>query len=159
MTVKVVRTCFLVPLLVLSLVLVSQVASAQFNSTIQGTVTDAQKGVLPGATVRSPTSRPGQARETVTSTDGVFTVVSLAVGTYRIEVELDGFRKSTREASVGISETARVDFTLEVSGIAENVTVSATVGHDRNDPGPRLRPRGPRRSCRKCRSTAGTSTI
>ena len=118
------RACFLVSLLMVPLVLLPAPASAQFNSTIQGTVTDAQKGVLPGATVKVTNIATGQTRETVTSAEGVFTVVSLAVGTYRIEVELAGFQNGKREASVGISETARVDFSLEVSSISENVTVA-----------------------------------
>ena len=104
------RACFLVSLLMVPLVLLPAPASAQFNSTIRGTVTDAQKGVLPGATVKVTNIATGQTRETVTSAEGVFTVVSLAVGTYRIEVELAGFQNGKREASVGISETARVDF-------------------------------------------------
>ena len=120
------RACFLVSLLMVPFVLLPAPASAQFNSTIQGTVTDAQKGVLPGATVKVTNIATGQTRETVTSADGVFTVVSLAVGTYRIEVQLAGFRNGTREASVGISETARVDFSLEVSSNSENVTVEGS---------------------------------
>src|SRR5204862_6506527 len=86
-------------------------ASAQFSSTIQGTVTDAQGGVLPGATVQVTNTTTGLARTVTTSEDGVYRVFSLGAGTYRIEVDLQGFRKSQRDVvSVGISETTRVDF-------------------------------------------------
>src|SRR5262245_7964818 len=115
MTTKCLSVSCLISLCFGALVLVPTPASAQFNSTIQGTVTDAQKAVLPGATVRVTNIATGQARETTTSADGVYTIVSLAVGTYRVQVELDGFRASMHEVSVGISETARRDFTLEVS--------------------------------------------
>jgi hypothetical protein len=118
------RACCLLSFLSVPLVLLATPASAQFNSTIQGTVTDSQKGVLPGATVKVTNTATGQARETTTSTDGVYTIVSLAVGTYRVEVQLDGFQKSTREVSVGISETTRADFALEVSGVSERVMVA-----------------------------------
>ena len=121
---KYLRVCFLVSLLIVPLVLLPTPASAQFNSAIQGTVTDAQKGVLAGATVKVTNIATGQARETVTSADGLYTVVSLAVGTYRVEVELDGFQKGVHEVSVGISETARGDFVLEVSSVTESVTVA-----------------------------------
>jgi len=101
-------------------------ASAQFSSTIQGTVTDAQGGVLPGATVQVTNTTTGLARTVTTSEDGVYRVFSLGAGTYRIEVDLQGFRKSQRDVvSVGISETTRVDFTMEVSGVIESVTVAA----------------------------------
>jgi hypothetical protein len=120
------RTCVLVSLLLVSLVLLPTSASAQFNSAIQGTVTDAQKALLAGAAVKVTNIATGQAREMVTSAEGVYTVVSLAVGTYRIEVALDGFQKGVHEVSVGISETARADVVLEVSGVSESVTVAGT---------------------------------
>jgi len=120
------KACCRLPVLAALVLLLGPLpASAQFNATIQGTVMDAQKLVLPGATVKITNVSTGQSRETVTSGDGTFVVPSLAVGTYRVEVSLDGFRTAARETSVGISETARVDVTLEVSGVAESVTVSA----------------------------------
>ena len=86
-------------------------ASAQFNSTIQGTVTDSQGAVIPGAVVRVTNTTTGLARDAVTSAEGVYRVFSLAAGTYRVEVELSGFRPVRRDAvNVGISETARLDF-------------------------------------------------
>lgn len=118
------RVCSLASLLIVPLVLLPTPASAQFNSTIQGSVTDAQKGVLPGAMVKVTNIATGQARETVTSADGVYTVVSLAAATYRVEVELEGFQKGVHEVKVGISETARGNFILELSGITESLTVS-----------------------------------
>ena len=87
---------------------------------------DSQGLVLPGATVRitNVTSRR-QARGPDHSGWGVYRAPSLAAGTYTIEVELDGFNKAVRQAvNVGISETARVDFQLLVSGVAESVTVA-----------------------------------
>jgi hypothetical protein len=101
-------------------------AAAQFNAAIQGTVTDSSGGVLPGANVHITNVTTGVKREVVTSTEGVYRAPSLAPGTYRVEVDMDGFAKSAREVNVGISETARVDITLRVSGVAEVVTVAAT---------------------------------
>jgi Carboxypeptidase regulatory-like domain/TonB dependent receptor-like, beta-barrel len=101
-------------------------ASAQFNSAIQGTVTDSQGAVVPGATVKVTNVATGLTRSVVTSADGVYQVLSLGAGTYRIEVELEGFRKALREdANLGISETLRVDFTMEISTLSETVKVEA----------------------------------
>lgn len=103
-------------------------ASAQFNSTIQGTVTDSQGGVMPGATVRVTNTTTGLIRDLVSDGDGVFRVFSLGAGTYRVDVELAGFRKIQRDrVNVGISETKRVDFTMELSSVSETVTVAAAV--------------------------------
>ena len=118
-----VRLSFLLLLLLLPLP-----ASAQFSSTIQGTVTDSQGGVMPGATVRVTNTTTGAVRDVVTSEDGVYRVFSLGAGTYRVEVELTGFRKTERDAvNVGISETKRVDFAMELSNVSESVTVAAAV--------------------------------
>jgi hypothetical protein len=94
-----------------------QSASAQFSSAIQGIVTDSQGGVLPGATVTVTNTTTGMVRDVVTSGDGAYRVFSIGAGTYRIDVDLSGCRKAQREAvNVGISETKRIDFTLEVLG-------------------------------------------
>ncbi len=83
--------------------------------------------------------RSGVARESVTTSDGVFRVLSLGPGVYRVEVVKLGFLNALRESvSVGISETVRLDFTLEVSGVQESVD-----GHDqraarRDRAGPRV---------------------
>jgi hypothetical protein len=109
----------------IALAAVPAVASAQFSGTIQGTVTDAQKAVVAEAIVMVTHTASGVAREATTSTDGVFRVPSLAPGTYRVQVVKPGFLTAEREAvNVGISETVRLDVTLEVSGVQESVTVT-----------------------------------
>ena len=107
------------------LLLFPLMASAQFGSAIQGTVTDSQQALVPEATVRVTNTTTGVTREAVTSADGVFRVTSLGPGTYRIEVEKTGFGKAQRDTvTLGISETIRVDFALEPSGVSETVTVA-----------------------------------
>jgi len=119
--------CRLSVLAALLLLLGTLPAGAQFNATIQGTVVDAQGGVLPGAMVRVTQISTGVTRDVVTMPDGVYRVPSLAPGIYRVEAGLDGFNKAIRESvDVGISETVRVDLTLQVSGVQESVTVAAT---------------------------------
>jgi uncharacterized membrane protein len=112
-------------LLVLLPLLATVPLSAQFSSAIQGTVTDSQQGVVAQATVRVTHTTTNVTREATTSADGVYRVLSLGPGSYRIEVEKAGFLKAQRDGvTVGISETARMDFALEVSGVQENVTVA-----------------------------------
>src|SRR5438876_3393736 len=119
-------TALRIAFLLLASLIAPPSASAQFSSTIQGIVTDSQGGIVPGATVTVTNATTGLVRDAVTSADGAYRVFSLGAGTYRVEVELTGFRKAERDAvNLGISETKRVDVTLEVSGIAENVTVAA----------------------------------
>src|SRR3954468_13314930 len=80
-------------------------ASAQFSSAIQGTVTDSQKAVVAGATVMVTHTTSGVTREATTSPDGLFRVLSLGPGPYRVQVVKSGFATVERESvSVGISE-------------------------------------------------------
>jgi hypothetical protein len=112
-------------LLPLALVLSTLPASAQFSSAIQGTVTDSQQGVVSDAAVRVTNTTTGVTRLAATSGDGVYRVLSLGPGEYRVEIEKAGFVKAQRETvNLGISETLRLDFALEVSGVQENVTVA-----------------------------------
>jgi len=100
------------------------VASAQFSGAIQGTITDAQKAVVSGAVVIVTQTASGVTREATTSDEGIFRIPSLAPGTYRVQIAKPGFLTARREnVTVGITETVRVDITLEVSSVQETVTV------------------------------------
>jgi Carboxypeptidase regulatory-like domain len=112
--------------LILLLLLLPDTARAQFGSAIQGTVTDSQQALVPEATVRVTNTTTGVTREAVTAADGVYRVTSLGPGAYRVEVDKSGFVKAQRDAvTLGISETIRLDFALELSGVAETVTVAS----------------------------------
>ena len=109
----------------LVVLLVPLPAHAQFSGVIQGTITDSQKAVVADAVVMVTNLQSGVTRESVTTSDGVFRVLSLGPGTYRVEAVKPGFLTALRESiAVAVSETVRVDFTLEVSGLKESVTVT-----------------------------------
>jgi hypothetical protein len=115
----------LLPLILL--LLAPRPAAAQFSGAIQGTVTDAQKAVVADAVVIVTNTQTGSMRESTTTSEGVFRLPSLAPGTYRVQVAKPGFISAERESvTVGVSETVRVDVTLEVSGVQESVTVTTT---------------------------------
>jgi hypothetical protein len=100
-------------------------ALAQFSGAIQGTITDSQKALVADAIVTVTHTESGVTRESITSSEGVFRVLSLGPGAYRVQVVKPGFLTAQRDSvTVGISETVRVDFTLDVSGVQESVTVT-----------------------------------
>lgn len=100
--------------------------AAQFNSSIQGVVSDSTGALVPGATVRVTNLETGVVRQAETTVEGLYRILSLGAGSYRIEVNKQGFRSALRErVEVGISETSRVDFELMVGSVDENVTVTA----------------------------------
>ena len=78
-------------------------------------------------------------RTAVTNESGNYNFSSLLSGTYRVEAELQGFRKYVREGvEVDVNTTVRVDIPLEVGQLAEQVTVTAetpALQTDRTDTG------------------------
>ncbi len=115
-------------LAVLSVVVVAGGARSSVAQTAQaelrGTVLDAQGGVLPGATVTARHVETGTLRTVVASANGTFRMPALPVGLYTIDVELAGFAKAVREGlTLGVGQTADVEFRLKLATMAETVTV------------------------------------
>src|SRR5260370_35264547 len=65
--------------------------NAQFNCVIQGIITDNTNSAVPGARVTATNVDTGVARTAETLDDGLYRVLSLAPGMYRIAVHKEGF--------------------------------------------------------------------
>ena len=102
-------------------------ASAQVaGGQIAGIVTDMGGAPLPGATIVAVRVDTGAARQTVSGDEGLFTLAGLAPATYRLDVELAGFRGSRREGvRIETGETVRLDVALTLGGVNETITVTA----------------------------------
>ncbi|PYR17039.1 MAG: hypothetical protein DMF98_27520 [Acidobacteria bacterium] len=106
----------------------AQPASAQFTSTIEGTVFDPSGLVTPGATVTLVNLDTGVSQNVVTNPAGYYRFPALPAGPYRLRVELQGFRSLTQEnIRLAISEIKTINVRLEVGNTAESVTVTASV--------------------------------
>lgn len=94
------------------------------RGSITGTITDAQGGVLPGATVTITSESTGVSRALVTNERGVYDAPFLSPGTYRVEVTLDRFNTAVvEEVVVSVGGRARADATLRPSGVTAEVQV------------------------------------
>jgi hypothetical protein len=97
------------------------------NGSIEGTVTDASGGVLPGVTVTVTHVDTGAMRILVTNEGGLFRAPLLPLGTYTVVAELQGFRRAERtDIRLSVGQTAVVNVSLAVGAVTEVVTVSAT---------------------------------
>ena len=102
-------------------------ASAQTVTTgsLTGVVTDAQGGVLPGATVTATHTPTGTSYEAVTDAEGRFNILNVRVGPYTVNVAMSGFRQeSQNDIDVTLGEQRTVDFKLQLETIAETVEVT-----------------------------------
>ncbi len=105
----------------------AMLATAQFNCSILGIVTDPSGAVVANASVVVTNVDTGTKRDAKTDVSGLYRVISLPPGNYQVQVGAPGFRSTTRkDISVGTPETARVDFSLEVGTSTESVTVTAS---------------------------------
>jgi hypothetical protein len=111
-------------ILLLAAVLVATAAAAQSSvSTVEGTVTDEQGAVLPGATA---TLTGAQGSQTATTNEkGVYRFIAVQPGTYTLKLDLGStFSPQTREIAVGLGQTAVNDFTMKMASLTESVTVT-----------------------------------
>src|SRR5262245_15004948 len=107
-------------------VILSASASAQVDTgSITGTVKDQSGAIVPGATVTITHEGQGLTLTGVTREDGTYIFTPIRTGAYRIDVELQGFKKEARRGiTVGIQEQVRADFVLQAGGISEEVLVT-----------------------------------
>ena len=106
-------------------------AQGSFFTSLSGTVADSSGAVIPGADVKIKNNGTGAEYNSVTASDGGFSVPSLPGGTYTVTVSLMGFKTAVLSSvTLNASLPATVKVTLSVGTLEENVTVvgeSATV--------------------------------
>ena len=96
------------------------------TSSLVGDVTDAQKQVIPGATVTLTQISTGSSQVSVSDERGSFRFGNVQPGVYDIKVELSGFKTSVVEkVGLQVDSVLRQNITLDVGGVAEVVKVVA----------------------------------
>jgi hypothetical protein len=109
----------------IALLLLTSFATAQRDvGTFVGTVHDEEGVPLPGVTITCTNVQTGLTQSVVTNEQGRYRVERLPRGFYRITASLQGFKTMTREGlELWSGAELRVDFTLEIGAIEEEVTV------------------------------------
>ena len=116
-----------VPGCLLLLLLASATVHAQAGATAQisGTVKDTSGAVLPGANVTATQTDTGFKREGVTDAHGLYTLVSLPIGPYRLEVALAGFKTFSQTGIVlQVNSNPVIPVVLALGQMEESVTVT-----------------------------------
>ena len=96
------------------------------TADILGTVTDPTGAVIPQAKVTVTNVGTQEARTALTDASGNYDFSLLPVGTYKVVVDLTGFKSSTvNQIAVEAGDRAREDVKLETGTVGETVTVEA----------------------------------
>ncbi len=93
-------------------------------ATLRGSITDEQKGVLPGATVTIRHTQTNTQRAATTDHLGQYYVPNLPAGAYEVLVEMAGFGTVKRLLTLGVGQEATLDLVLRLAGVSQEVTVS-----------------------------------
>src|ERR1051325_2699845 len=99
-------------------------AAAQATAQISGTVRDSTGAVLPGATITATHTETGISRSTVSNESGFYTLASLPLGRYNLEVMLQGFRTFAQtDVILQVNSNPVINATLQIGEVAETLTV------------------------------------
>ncbi len=115
----------LVLLLIGLLLLTPGVFAQEQTGSLQGRVTDASAGVLPGTTVTiSGENLLGGARTAVAADNGSYRLTNIPPGVYRVAFRLSGFGEQVFEGvRISTDTTFTLNAELSVAAIEETVTV------------------------------------
>ncbi|HWR51647.1 MAG TPA: carboxypeptidase regulatory-like domain-containing protein [Bryobacteraceae bacterium] len=117
----------LLPFLFAAFLFAPQAKSQATSSSIIGTVSDPTGATVDNAKVTATNVDTNVSIGTVTNMSGNYSLNQVAPGNYRITVEKPGFKTSVQEnVRVTIGLSTRVDNTLQLGQVTEEVTVTET---------------------------------
>src|SRR5579871_4383940 len=106
--------------------LAGAIASAQ-TANITGTIVDATSSRVPDAKITATNQATAGIRTALTDSNGTYSIPNLAVGTYDISVEKQGFSTlQFRGIGLTVAQNLTLDGTLEVGATAQAVEVAGT---------------------------------
>ncbi len=101
-------------------------ARAQYNASLQGTVTDTSGALVPGAKVTLTDQETNRILIATSNSTGDFAFNALPPSVYRVEISRDGFKTKVIDNVKILAEQANaLNVSLEVGAAAETVTVNA----------------------------------
>lgn len=98
------------------------------GSKIEGTVYDAQGGIVPDAAVTATAVANGASKTVHAGAGGGYAIDGLAAGTYTVQAMSNGFTVSSRSGvTLGPEQAQEINFNLQVGSVVEEVTVNAGI--------------------------------
>jgi Carboxypeptidase regulatory-like domain len=121
------RLCTKVGISLTVLLLCSTLALGQSTyGSIAGSVTDPSGAAISGASVTLTNAGTSETRTQATNADGQYSFVNLIPGAYKIDVEKQGFKRSTLpNIVVQVNQSSKIDVSLTVGQVSETVEVTS----------------------------------
>ena len=124
MMTKILRSLSLVGALA-AFVLPSSALAVETTGSLKGVVQDSSGTPLPGITVTASSDKLiGGPRTVVTDDEGRFRFPALAVGTYSVKAEHEGFRTAEATTYVGIGSEVPITFSLQLPTAEETFVIT-----------------------------------
>jgi outer membrane receptor protein involved in Fe transport len=115
----------LLPIALVLWLLIPRLVHAQGTGAIHGAVTDASSAAVPNAKVTAVLGERGATRTVATDTQGGYVLPSLPIGSYRVRVEVPGFKTFVQSGvELSANENARVDAVMEIGNATESISVT-----------------------------------
>jgi hypothetical protein len=95
------------------------------TSSLQGLISDPQGAIIPGAIVTLTNTDTSATRKEVSGDTGIYRMLQVLPGPYKIEVQKPGFKTNTTSLSLQVDVPATLNLTLEVGQVTETVNVTA----------------------------------
>src|SRR5689334_7859139 len=96
------------------------------GGTLSGTITSPSGAAVANAAVTVTNTSTNAAQRVLTAPDGTFTVSGLPPGTYKIEVESSGFKRTSQQnLELTTSAMGPLNITLEPGSMSESVEIKA----------------------------------
>ena len=97
------------------------------TANVNGTVSDEQGAVIPGAALKLTNTATGVSHTTQTNEAGVYRFQNVQVGQYNLESTAEGFAtQRLAPFTLTVNQTTTLDFGLKVGAVTETVEVEAT---------------------------------
>jgi hypothetical protein len=107
---------------------------AQTSTTLYGTVSDKSGAVVPGAQVTATNVGTNQSRTAQTNQEGQYRFEFMPIGAYSLELTATGFKKFVQKGiALDVNVNARVDASLEVGTMTEEINVTASAASVNTD--------------------------
>ena len=105
------------------------------NATLSGRVTDQTGAGLPGVNVTATSPATGFSRSDTTNREGAYTIASVPAGIYTVTFQISGFKTiEQKSVELNVASTRTLDVQMQVSAVAEMITVSTEAPLVRTEP-------------------------